>query len=582
MANAPAKSHFRAFSRWLIVFIFCCCSHTASSQEATQRVEAEPSIRSQSVPATERQPEKRRILAAAEFQVDFAQKSATLKPLTKVSVMSGEKLAQPGVLAEETAVTDLIRLRTGNVQFDLPNKIFSFDATLANISSTLIFTPIRAIIQNLRHGSASVLRPDGGGNRNGAFFQYTDFVGLDKLLRPNETSATRNWQFFAPQLQQFSFTVLVEGELQRTTEPPAPIMTPPTSPTKQLSVQVSGNADPNAQIEIVGGAATATATANASGAFSANVTLSPNRNNRLFATAINNIGRSAAPPVSVIHDALPPAVFIDVPADSADLTNAAITVTGRVSDALSGFMGLKVTVNGQSANVVVGSGTNGMFERPNVPLTLNAFNPITVVATDVLGNTITKQIVVRRTDPTGKPLMVIVSGNGQSARVNTELAQPMIVRVTQANGSAFVNKVVTFDVTRSNGRLAVATPVGDGALMVQARTNEAGLATVYWKLGSDAGCGNNRVSVTSTSIAGTILFCASATPNPAAQINIGTGNNQRAETGGPAPEPLRVWVNDGVNGVGNVPVIFTVTQGGGKVNAANTITANTDVTGHAG
>ena len=496
--------------------------------------------------------------------------------------MSGEKLAQPGVLAEETAVTNLIRLRTGNVQFDLPNKIFSFDATLANISSTLIFTPIRAGIQNLRPGSTRVLNADGGGNRNGAFFQYTDFVGLDKLLRPNETSATRNWQFFAPQLQQFSFTVLVEGELQRTTEPPAPIMATPASPTKQLNIQVSGNADPNVQVEINGGAATATATANASGAFSVNATLLPNRNNRLFATAINNNGRSAATPVSVIHDALPPSLFIDVPTDSASLTNAAITVTGRVSDMLSGFMGLQVTVNGQPANVVVGSGTNGTFERPNVPLTLNAFNPITVVATDVVGNSITKKIDVKRIDVTNQPNMTIVSGNGQTARINTQLPLPLVVKMTNPNGSPFANKIITFDVTRSDGRLATTTPVGDDALMAQARTNAAGLATVYLKLGSDAGCGNNRVSVTSTSIAGTILFCASATPNSAAQINIGTGNNQRAEVGGPTPEPLRVWVNDGINGVGNIPVTFTVTQGGGKVaDGAASVTVNTAVTGHA-
>ncbi len=117
--------------------------------------------------------------------------------------------------------------------------------------------------------------------------------------------------------------------------------------------------------------------------------------------------------------------------------------------------------------------------------------------------------------------------------------------------------------------------------MAQAHTDSNGFARAYWKVGSDAGCGNNRVSVTSTSILGTTLFCASATSNPAAQINIGTGNNQRAEVNGPTMESLRVWVNDGVNGVANIPVTFTVTQGGGRVNGANTATINTAVTGHA-
>jgi len=211
---------------------------------------------------------------------------------------------------------------------------------------------------------------------------------------------------------------------------------------------------------------------------------------------------------------------------------------------------------------------------------VDVFNPITVVATDVLGNSVTKRINVKRIIPTG-PQMVIVSGNGQTARINTQLPQPIVVKMTQPNGSPFSNKVVTFDVTRSDGRLSRTTPVRGDTLMLQVRTNTDGLATVYWKLGSDAGQGNNRVSVTSTSIAGTILFCASATPNPATQINIGSGNNQRVEAGGPAQEELRVWVNDGMNSVGNIPVTFTVTQGGGKVNGLSSVTINTAVTGHA-
>ncbi|MEE9295711.1 MAG: carboxypeptidase-like regulatory domain-containing protein [Phycisphaerae bacterium] len=118
-------------------------------------------------------------------------------------------------------------------------------------------------------------------------------------------------------------------------------------------------------------------------------------------------------------------------------------------------------------------------------------------------------------------------------------------------------------------------------MMLQVRTDADGLAEALWRMGFDAGCGNNRIDVTSTSIAGTTFFCASAAHAPPAQINIGTGNNQRAEASGPAPEPLRVWVNDRCNGVPDVPVVFTVTRGGGRVNDRTSTVVTTSDTGHA-
>ena len=48
-------------------------------------------------------------------------------------------------------------------------------------------------------------------------------------------------------------------------------------------------------------------------------------------------------------------------------------------------------------------------------------------------------------------------------------------------------------------------------------------------LGSDAGCGNNRVEVISNGISVAIGFCATAEPADASQINIGRGNTQKAE-----------------------------------------------------
>jgi hypothetical protein len=88
-------------------------------------------------------------------------------------------------------------------------------------------------------------------------------------------------------------------------------------------------------------------------------------------------------------------------------------------------------------------------------------------------------------------------------------------------------------------------------------TDSEGLASAYWTLGGDAGCGNNRVKATCAGLAGEALFCASAGPGSAAQINIGTGNNQRGEAGAPvrsAPGLGERWLQQ----YRGVPVTFRV------------------------
>ncbi|MBI1849977.1 MAG: VCBS repeat-containing protein, partial [Planctomycetes bacterium] len=323
------------------------------------------------------------------------------------------------------------------------------------------------------------------------------------------------------------------------------------------------------------------------GRFAARVPLAPNGLNQIMFTSISLADspsssglRSAPTPAAITQDTQPPNLFIDFPADGAHLTNATIDVAGRVGDMLSGFMGLQVSVNGVAAAVDVGIGNNGTFLARGIPLVLDHPNVLSATATDVLGNTVGKQITVTRAAPSG-PQMMLVSGNGQRAPVRTLLSDPIVVRVTEADGvTPFPNKIVTFHVTRSDGRLS-ADGTGEGSMIVEVRTDRNGVAQARWRVGSDAGCGNNRIEVTSTSISGTTFFCASTLPGPTAQINLGSGNNQRGEAGQRAPLPLRAWVSDACNGVGNVPVTFTVTRGTGRVNGLGSVTIATDVTGHA-
>ena len=375
-------------------------------------------------------------------------------------------------------------------------------------------------------------------------------------------------------------TLTVVRDTSGLTGIPQPAVIVPTTNTNATTITLTGVALPSTTIQVDGGASQVTTTTDASGNFSIDVPLNTNRINQLFLTNIDGSDSSDPLSIEIIQDTQPPFVFIDFPEDGSELTNESIVVAGRVSDLLSGFMGLNVTVNGIAAEVIVGIGTNGTFEASDVPLTTGS-NTITATATDIHGNTTMHTVTVEKIDiPTGSPAMVALAGDLQTAQVNTELSDPIVVRVTQGDGSPFANKLVTFDVTRSDGQLA-ATAGSAGSKMLQLRTDSNGEAAVHWTLGSDAGCGNNRVAVISKDIAGTVYFCASADPAPAAQINVGSGDNQRVAVGGPAPEKLRVWVNDSCNGVGGIPVTYTVKIGFGAVNGAASATVLTSMTGHA-
>jgi hypothetical protein len=357
--------------------------------------------------------------------------------------------------------------------------------------------------------------------------------------------------------------------------PPTPTITYPTNATTASFVIFSGQAPTNTLIRVEGGAAYITNRVDGTGFFEVTVPLNPNRLNRLFVSAVDEFGQASAPaPIDILQDSTAPYLFIDFPTNGTVLTTSNTLVAGRVGDALSGFLGLSVTVNGQPANVDVGIGPNGTFQRMPVDLNLGA-NELIVVATDRLGNSITKTATVIRDEPAG-PRLLATSGDLQQANIQRRLSEPLVVKASQPNGAPIANQIVNFHVTRSDGRLLpvdtnrLAADIttrpdysSNGAMFVQLFTDASGEARVWWTMGTDAGHANNRVTVSGAGLADTVFFCASALALPAKQINIGSGNNQRGETFGPASEPLKVWVSDGNNPVAGIPVTFRVTEGGG-------------------
>ena len=365
---------------------------------------------------------------------------------------------------------------------------------------------------------------------------------------------------------------------------PAPVLDPHARSTRDPVINIMGTALQAAEIEVAAGAGGIFEVAVENDRFSADVPLQINSVNDIVLTSIAaDASRGPATTTQITNDQQPPNVFIDFPQDGDEVFESEIDVAGRVSDLLSGFDGLEVLVNGIPAIVDVGIGTNGTFLAEGVPLSKGTPTVLTAAATDVLGNSAQSSVTVSAIDiPPDLTRIAVVSGSGQVGPIHESLLEPLVARVTTGDGVPLAETLVQFKVVRSDGQLMF-NPGGKGSTMIQVPTDAAGEARVFWRLGSDAGCGNNRlmVSAVDPTIVGSFEVCASATPGPAAQINVGSGNNQQLEVGASALQPLRAWVSDGCNGVAGANVLFRIVAGGGLIEGKGLITVATGPTGHA-
>ena len=97
-----------------------------------------------------------------------------------------------------------------------------------------------------------------------------------------------------------------------------------------------------------------------------------------------------------------------------------------------------------------------------------------------------------------------VSGNNQTAQINSFVAEPLVVAVKDLFGNPKNNYPVLFVVTKSDGYLSIADPV----------TNNEGVASQTFRLGSTAGTDSDEVQAQINGAAGSpIVFTATATPN---------------------------------------------------------------------
>lgn len=312
------------------------------------------------------------------------------------------------------------------------------------------------------------------------------------------------------------------------------------------------------------------------GKFSATVPLTEGPN-ILTATAKSQNGTAGTASITVTLDTTPPHVTITSPTDQFVTTASSISVAGNVNDIVVGTVNSQqatVTVNGVASQVA-----NRTFLAPNIPLSLGN-NTIQAVAVDRAGNSATTQITVVRQPPQPGQI-TLVSGNNQAAPIGTALSAPLVVSLTDSSGAPAVSKQVLFSVTQNNGMLSLNG--GTPAASVLAATDTNGRASVNWTLGMRSGAGSDAAQAYSVGYSGTAMFTASANQGTPGMIVVDTGNNQTGAVNQPLPKPfLAVVIDAGHNRLPNVPVTFTVVDGGGTFAGQPSTTVTTDSDGRAG
>ncbi len=158
------------------------------------------------------------------------------------------------------------------------------------------------------------------------------------------------------------------------------------------------------------------------------------------------------------------------------------------------------------------------------------------------------------------------SGDGQTGGVTTALANPLRVVVT-LNGAPQVGTSVTW------ASSAVGATISPGP-----NTDANGIATANWTLGQTAG--TEMATATLSGATGSpVTFTATATPGPATQLALVSGDNQTGPINSSLANPLQVKVGDQFsNGVLGVTVNWQVTSGSAMVTPAS---GPTDAAGNA-
>lgn len=216
-----------------------------------------------------------------------------------------------------------------------------------------------------------------------------------------------------------------------------------------------------------------------------------------------------------------------------------------------GSVVLSNVVTGSDGTATVGAWILGPASGPNTLIaSVTGLPSVTFTATATGGTAVSMQPISQVT---------------QSGTAGTQAASPPSVVVRDAQGNPVQGVTVTFNVTAGGGSLTGPSPI----------TDINGIATVgSWTFGPAAG--PNTVVASATSLPN-VTFNATTT-GVATQVTAFSATNPAAVQGTLVLPPPSVRVTDaGGQGVGQVPVTFAITGGGGSLTLASQLTDATGV-----
>ena len=156
--------------------------------------------------------------------------------------------------------------------------------------------------------------------------------------------------------------------------------------------------------------------------------------------------------------------------------------------------------------------------------------------------------------------LAVIDGDGQAARVATQLPKDLTVKVLDAFDNPKPGIPVSFTVVTGGGLVSAATVPSDNA----------GIAKVHWTLGPAAGV---QTVVAGSGTIPPVTFNAAASPADPAVLVVISGNNQIAAPSSALPDSLVVRLTDAFgNGIPGATLTWSAAAGNGTVTPAGTLT----------
>jgi hypothetical protein len=244
------------------------------------------------------------------------------------------------------------------------------------------------------------------------------------------------------------------------------------------------------------------------------------------------------------------------PVNSALTDSLVVKVSDGSNNPVSGITVQWTAVGGGSVSPeTVVTGADGRAATARVLGPVAGQQSAQAAADGLAGSPVTFVHTALASNPT---TLTKVSGDGQTAPAGFEVAEDLVVRLSDANDNGVGGVGVTW----------VVPPGGGSPNPLNTTTDPSGLAHTRWTLGATAG------PYTLTAVSGTlqVQFTATASADVPTKIALQSGNNQSAITGQDLPNPLAVKVTDANNNpVENVSVSWTA-NGGGSVSSPTSAT----------